>query len=152
MLPAALASLLAVMLALQLALTSEVELPPAGAAGIGAAQGPPPAIRPAPVPPGLLARPLFAPHGAASGSAPANPLGATLVGAVRIGHRAYAVVQQGGRTINVPVGGSVAGWRLAGLSAEAARFVRGNERLVVGYGAAAGGVGTAVAAEESEGE
>lgn len=95
-----------------------------------------------PVQPVILARSMFAPSaapGVAQGaSALAGPLGgAIIVGSVRIGRAAYAVVQgPGSRLRNVRVGGRIAGWRLRRLAASEALLERGSERLAIRFGSA----------------
>lgn len=137
MLPASLVALLAAMLMLQLLLTSDVELPPAGPIGAGGAQLQSLDVRTVAASPVIAARSMFAPRAGGKAGAPTSLLGGAVVaGTVRIGGRAYAVVQTSeGRMINLPIGGGIAGWRLAALSSEGARFVRGNERTQVNYGA-----------------
>lgn len=136
MLPASLVALLAAMLMLQLLLTSDVKLPLAGPVGAGGAHVQSPDVRTVAVPPVIATRSMFAPLGKGKAGAPPSLLGGAVVaGTVRIGGRAYAVVQTSeGRTINLPIGGGIAGWQLAALSSEGARFVRGNERIQVNYG------------------
>lgn len=137
MLPALLAALLAAMLMLQLLLTRDVELPSAAPVGAGGGHSRSPVVRVVAVPPVITARSMFAPRGGGKAGGPSSPLGGSVVaGTVRVGGLAYAVVKTSeGRMVNLPIGGGLAGWRLAALSSEGARFVRGNERIQVNYGA-----------------
>jgi hypothetical protein len=137
LLPASLVALLAAMLMLQLLLTSNVELPPAGPVGGGGAHLRSPHVALVAVPAAIATRSIFAPRHAGGPAAPSAVLGGAVVaGTVRIGGRAYAVVQTNGcRTVNLPVGGMLGEWRLAALSSTGAWFVRGGERIEVGYGA-----------------
>lgn len=126
---------------LQLAITDPVALPAPGPIGVGS---PLPVVRDPPprgVPGAILSRPLFAPPltgGAAAGedgAAAADPLeGATILGTVAVGRARYAVVQVGGATRRVAIGGTVAGWRLLALGADTAVLGRGRERLRRSYG------------------
>lgn len=134
-----LAALLVAMAALQLFVTREPEIPeaPFSSAARVARYGAPAAPR-VDIPQVILARPLFAPRRAET----ANPVAAALGGAMVAGSVAYrgrsrAVLRQSDGSIRyVPVGGSVAGWRLIALQPDFARFAKGGQRLDVAYGAA----------------
>ncbi len=141
MLPAALALVLLAALVLQLALPSQEELPPPAIAG-GGVRATPPRISGGYAPDILTAAPIFAPNRTATASAdgagaPAGILGgARVAGSVSVGGRAYAVIQYpGGKIARLPVGGRLAGWRLAALSPEGARFARNAERVDLPFGA-----------------
>lgn len=147
--PAALSLVLVGGLAAQLLVPDEVALPafvPGQGARAAANIGAPPPVIVASV---VMARVLFAPGRAAAsgasvsaGAAPPDPLGgASVAGVVRVGTRGYAVVQYGGgRTARVPVGGSVAGWRLAAIGADGVTLRRGAARMLVPFGARGGSV------------
>lgn len=142
-----LAGVLALTLASQLLLPDAVALPPAGPIGAGALL--PRVADPAPrgVPGAVLARPIFAPSGAPAGGgtdgetvAAADPLGgATIAGFIGVGRARAAIVSQDGRVRRVGIGGTIAGWRLVGLTAEGAVLARGGERLRRGFAEGAGG-------------
>lgn len=148
-LPAALAALLGAMALAQLAWTDPVELPEAGPIGGGT-----PALAVADpgsrgVPPALGSRALFSPAatpGSGQAQAAADPLGgAAVLGAVGVGRTRYLVVQQNGAARRVAIGGSVAGWRVIGVSDSAALLARGRERLTRPFGA-----GTPASGPEAE--
>lgn len=87
----------------------------------------------------IMRNALFSPTrgGAASsaGEGGTGPLGgATVVGMVRVGARARAIVQQGdGKAISVAVGGRYQEWILVGLSTTTAQFARDDERLTMDF-------------------
>ncbi|MGL6043313.1 MAG: hypothetical protein ACRC1J_05265 [Sandaracinobacteroides sp.] len=115
--------------------------PPAGAAAV--ARAPSPAAVRIEVPAALAARPLFGRlgvSGAAEGPEAQALGGATIAGKVgRGGRRAAVVVQPGKSLAYLPLGGSLAGWTLTSLDAEAAGFRRGDEQMRVPYGSQAAG-------------
>ena len=148
MLPAALVAVLALAAVVQLAVTDAVELPPAGPIGVGAPLPPVREPQPRGVPGLILSRPLFAPPVSAGAGgeegegAAADPLGGVaILGTVAVGRIRYAVVQQGGVTRRVGVGGTVAGWRVLALGQDGAVLGRGAERLRRDYGAGTGNGG-----------
>jgi hypothetical protein len=132
------ALVLATALAVQLLTPADAEPPLAGPVGGGrAARAVVPSATPVMIDPAILARAMFAPaaSGAADGQAAAPLAGYTVVGAVRIGRRAYAVVRAPDqRMIKVRPGGRIGDWRLAALTADSAMLVRGDERLAVRFG------------------
>lgn len=148
-LPLLLASVLGAALAFQLLVPTPLELPDAGPVRGGE-------MRPAAVPvvaradPGPL-RALFVPQvpGPSATAAAAVPA-ATLVGAVRVGRSAFAVVQRpDGRIDRVGIGGRILGWRLRALGPSDALLVRNGERATVRFG---GNVGSAAQPQTSGGE
>lgn len=155
LLPAALAALLGGMAVVQLALTDPVDLPatgPIGGGGMQAALADPGSRG---VPPALAGRALFSPAalpGAAGAQASADPLGAAaILGVVGVGRARYLIVEQGGATRRVAVGGSIAGWRVIGVSENAALLAHGRERLTRPFGAGgAAGNSQPESSEESE--
>lgn len=157
-LPAALAALLVAMVAAQMTLTGDVELPEAGAVG-GVGAGAPIArpVRVA-VPPVLTARSVFAPDTVAaldSGGeggivAPPDPLGgAVIAGTVQVGRARYAVVQSpGGGSARVPLGGRINGWRLIGFADGGVRLRRGGEAMTAMFGGRASALASQAATPE----
>ena len=138
-LPAALASLLALAFGLQLIWTSsEPDLPPVLAVGAARSNAAPPKIVPTATSPIVLERPLFAPRqsvSVANGALPSILGGAMVAGTVSIRGRTFAVIRRpNGTASNLSVGGSVAGWRLVSLGQQAAVFVKGAERREIAYG------------------
>lgn len=138
LLPALLAAVLVLMVALQFALPVEDELPaamrrvvPARLAQTGVNR-----VVPDPV---ILRSALFSPSRAAGGGganvAASGPLdGAIVVGMVRGRGFARAVVQEpGGGAVSVPVGGRYRGWRLVALGASNAVFSRDGKREVMSF-------------------
>lgn len=154
LLPAALALLLCGGAVMQVALTDGPDLPPAGVgrvAPVEALAGVP-TVTPAPV---IMARPLFAPsrtatgRPAAPGAADPGPLGGAIpAGMTARGRAARLFLRLPDGSVRVMAPGSAhMGWRLAGLSADAATFRRGSRRMVVPYGQSA-----PVIADDSESE
>ena len=135
LLPALLAGVLVLMVALQFALPAEVELP----LQIGQAAPARLAVREVSrvVPDPIIARSaLFAPgRGGGGNVASAGPLdGAVAVGMVRGRGFARALLQQSdGSAVSVPVGGGYRGWRLAGLNKDYAIFTRDGERIAMPF-------------------
>ena len=138
LLPALLAAVLVLMIALQFALPVDDELASDArrvvpSDGVDAAIG---RVVPDPV---ILRSALFSPSrsSAANGAATVGkgPLGgAAVVGAVRVAGRARAVIQQSdGTAISVAVGGRYQGWTLISLSSTAALFLRDGERLMMAF-------------------
>jgi hypothetical protein len=135
LLPALLAGVLVLMVALQFALPAEVELPPqigqAAPARIAARE-----ISRVVSDPAIARRALFTPGRGGTGSvASAGPLdGAVAVGMVRGRGFARALLQQSdGRAVSVPIGGGYRGWRLAGLNKDYAIFTRDGERVAMPF-------------------
>lgn len=155
LLPAALVALLCGGAVVQVALTGGPDLPPAGVGRVAPVEtlAGVPTVTPAPV---IMARPLFAPTRTATGrpSAPGaadpGPLGGAIPAGMTARGRAarlFLRLPDGGIRVMAP--GSVhMGWRLAGLSADAAIFRRGSQRLVVPYGQSA----PAIAEDDSDSE
>lgn len=138
-LPAALASALALAFGLQLIWTSsEPDLPPVMAVGAARSNAAIPRIAPTAPSSAILERPLFAPRQSAvvaNGAPPPMFGGAMVAGTVSIRGRTFAVVRRpNGAVSNLSVGGSLGGWRLVSLSQQAAVFVKGAERREVAYG------------------
>lgn len=139
LLPATLALVLALLLAFQLSLPLEVTLPDS----IGRTVAPPVAehvARRAVPDPVLAASPLFTPAraGTAQDVAANGPLaGAILVGIARGRGFARAVLQPPeGRAISLAIGQSFNGWRLIGLSSDAAQLARAGKSIAVTIGSA----------------
>ncbi len=152
LLPAVLTGVLALTLAVQFALPETIDLPPAGPIGAGALMPRLADPRPRGVPAAVLARPIFAPSGATAdgeeGVAAADPLGgAVIAGFIGVGRARVALVTEGKTVRRVGVGGTIAGWRLVGLTPEAALLRRGGERLVRPY--PTGGAGSAAGGENA---
>lgn len=90
---------------------------------------------------GALSTDIFDPArtrgtGAGPASVPAGPLGTSaLVGSIRLGARAYAVVQNGdGSITRLPVGSSFKGLRLLAITNDGAMFAQGGRRISVPFG------------------
>lgn len=153
LLPAALVAVLGAMALVQFVLTDPVDLPATGPIGGGGAQAALSDPGSRGVPPAFASRALFTPAalpgaGGAAAQAAADPLGgAAILGLVGVGRARYLVVQVAGSTRRVAIGGSVAGWRVIGVSDSAALLARGRERLTRPFGA-----GGAAAAADSEPE
>lgn len=143
-LPLALLPFLAVAAAIQLAIPGHIDLPTGGVpARLG--QSPP---APLPlvvlVPAAMIARDPFAPVSGKAGPAgaasapPPDPLrGAVISGVVQRGRlRAGVVLLPDGTVRDLPIGGTLAGWRLDALTPAGARLTRGRHRiLLAAYGA-----------------
>lgn len=142
LLPALLAGMLVLMLALQFALPAVDELP-ADAGRVVPVRGVDAAIARVIPDPAITRNALFSPTrgGAANGAGDDGPGpmgGATLAGIVKVGNRARAVVQQSdGTVVSVAVGGRYQAWTLVALSPTTAKFARDGEQwtLAVGGGA-----------------
>ena len=137
--PAICAGGLALCLVLQLALTGGVEIPEDSPSG-GQARAVLPSISGQPLPPILRANSIFSPGRTALdavGEAASAPLGGAVVaGAVSIKGRSYAVIQRpDGRITRLGVGGFFEGWRLRALTAKAAHFDQGAQKLILNFGA-----------------
>jgi len=153
-LPAILAVVLVLVLAFQLVMTHEPDLPRAGVVPLV----PLPEQRAASIvvtPPILERRPIFAPRdiggGAASGAAIPLPLdGAVATGFVSVGSRVTAVLQTpSGGIVRLRPGARYRGWMLVAVTSSGAKFRRGGESMTMTYGAAAQ---AAAQAEPSEDE
>lgn len=136
-LPLLLCGVLAAAIAIQLADAGDVELPPPGPIGRGgstvSSRASPERAEGGQV---IVARSIFAPSAsAASGSA--SQIGdRKIVGSIRIGRSIYAVVQGGdGRTSSVALGGRIGDWRLRAVRDGAVLLERGEERIIVPFGA-----------------
>jgi hypothetical protein len=150
LLPAALVAVLGAMALVQLVLTDPVDLPATGPIGGGGAQAALADPGSRGIPAAFAERALFSPAalpGAAGAAAAApDPLGGVaILGLVGVGRTRYLVVQQNGATRRVSIGGTVAGWRVIGVSDSAALLARGRERLTRSFGA-----GEAAAADNTE--
>ena len=158
LLPAALVAVLGAMALVQLVLTDPVDLPDAGAIGGGGAQAALADPGSRGVPPAFASRALFSPaampRAAGAAAAAPDPLGGVaILGLVGVGRVRYLVVQQNGATRRVAIGGTVAGWRVIGVSDSAALLARGRERLTRSFGAGgadAAGNSESDTSEESE--
>jgi hypothetical protein len=152
-LPAVLALGLVAMAALQLALPSPIDLPPADSvARVGI--GPLPAD-PAPVfiPASLTDGGLFAPVAGAPGAAAAtDPLGGvTIAGVVQKGRMRLALVVGPGTTMHyVAAGGQIAGWRLVSLGQSGALLRRAGDHIDLAYGAHPVSAGPAQSADNTQ--
>ncbi|MBV2150032.1 hypothetical protein KRZ98_17455 [Sphingobium sp. AS12] len=137
-LPLALAALLAAAIVMQLVLVDAVELPPPGPVGrvgvSGASASDPERSTGGAA---ILARSMFAPSGGPSAGSGAGALGGmTIAGSIRIGRSTFAVVQgPGSRTSRVPVGGRIGDWRLRAVRASEVLLERGEEKIIVPFGA-----------------
>ncbi len=142
-LPAVLAGLLAVLLAVQLLLSgADPDLPPALAVSASRTKTTIPEMAPVVAARVIFDRPLFAPRQsltAALRTGAASMIGGALVaGTVSIRGRSFAVVRRAnGDVMNLGIGGVIDGWRLVALQAGGAVFVKGKESRVLAYGAAA---------------
>jgi hypothetical protein len=138
--PALLTGLLGLALVTQtLVMNREPELPPAIAVGAARLSFRSPVLRPVTVPPVIFVRPLFAPRQSPGNSLNAGPPpilgGGVVAGTVTIRGRSYAVVRRStGAVVNLPVGGTISGWRLTTLGPQGAVFEKGRERRTVPYG------------------
>lgn len=155
-LPAALALLLALGIALQLLIGgSEAPVPP-GVGIAGLARQPVPPVPPARVPPVLAARALFLPVADAGtvqpgAEAPPAAIGAVVAGSVaRRGRRAAVLVLPDGGTRYLAPGQSFNGWRLLAISEASARFRRDGRDLALAFGAAAAAPPVDIAPEPPE--
>jgi hypothetical protein len=139
-LPAALAGLLVVTLALQVAFvpSDEPELDAARWAGASAPLGMPP-ITPAVASRAILEQPIFTPARATGGGTAADPLaGAQVAGAWSVGRQANLVVREAdGGTRTVRIGQSVNQWILTAITPQGARFSRDGQSMLVPFGATA---------------
>jgi hypothetical protein len=152
--PALCAAVLLLCVALQLALTSDVEIPEAGRAG-ARARPQVPLIAGQFVPPIIQERPIFSPSrtlAIASDQTVALPLGgAAVAGTVSIKGRTYAVIQRPDGTITrLAVGQRYGGWRLRSLSPTGALFDKGAQKLPMSFGAAMAQPTTQTAENEEE--
>ena len=142
-LPALILPVLAAAALLQLLLPNAEDLPAGGVPSRQKHIAPPPQALRVAVPAVLEARSLFSPTAApaAGAAAPTDVLdGAVMAGTVMRGRRLYAVVQERtGRIRYVAPGGTVAGWRISGLTPGGARLTRGYEQFNAAYGAVAAG-------------
>ena len=135
LLPALLAGVLVLMIALQFALPAADKLP-GDARRVVPLRGVDAVISRVIPDPVIMRNALFSPSrgGAASGGGTGPLGGATLVGMVRVGNRARAIVQRGdGTAVSVAVGGRYQDWTLVALSTKTARFVRDGERLTLDF-------------------
>lgn len=137
-LPALLAALLVLMIALQFALPAELDLPSEGK-GVVPLKLSPTAVNRVIPDPLILRDALFSPGRSAvagakvaGGSGPLD--GAVVVGMVRARGVARAIVQQAdGSAVSVSVGGRYRGWRLLSITAGNAVFSRDGERLSLAF-------------------
>lgn len=137
--PALCAAVLLVLAALQLVLTSDVQLPEQSLSG-GGVRSKLPGIAPDGIDPLLLRNAIFAPtRTAGAEQSEATPLGgASLAGAVTVAGRSMAIVQRAdGTVVRLPLGGSVSGMRLIAINRSGAVFVSGGKRVYVAFGAVA---------------
>jgi len=136
-LPALLLPLLVVAAAAELVLPHDVELPPPGAVARSVRAPLPQVPGSVGIPPLLERRSLFTPTNADTHSADAtDPFrGAVFAGTVQQGARRVAVVQTpDGRVRSLPLGGEIAGWRLAELLPDGVRLRRDSAVMTVAYG------------------
>lgn len=142
--PAAFVAALAMMALAQFLLTDAVELPAVGPVGAGAPVAPVADPGTRGIPQTIMQRPIFAPSATAAGGEDGDtgpdPLGGVAIaGSVGVGRMRYVVVQEPGAALRrVGVGGTIAGWRLVGITDEAALLARGGERLRRPFGGKAG--------------
>lgn len=128
-------------LALQLALTADVEMPD-DVVSSGQARAILPSISGQFLPPILLENSIFSPGrtaNIATGDTAQAPLGgAILAGAVSIRGRSYAVLQSPDRrVVRLAIGATYQGWRLRALTPMGAIFEQGSQKLDVNFGAGA---------------
>jgi hypothetical protein len=138
--PALCTAVLGVLAALQLALTSAVELPAQGWGG-GGVRSALPAIGHVGIDPLLTRSPIFSPTRTAAapdGQGALAPLGgAMVVGAITVSGRALAIVQHAnGSVTRLPLGASLSGMRLVALGRDGATFATATGRLQVAFGSA----------------
>ena len=137
--PLMLCGLLAAGVAIQLADSGDVELPPPGPVGRGT-QSASPALEPdrAEVPSIIVTRSMFAPTGSARSGGEGRVGDRKIVGSIRIGRTTYAVVQgPDGNAASVPLGGRIGDWRLKAVRANEVLLERGEEKIIVPFGAGA---------------
>lgn len=144
LLPAALLALLVASAVLQLMLVRDDSLPDEGVGRVmpGSTEA---TVSHRDAPSVILTRPLFSPSRSmearpiATGGVDAGPLeGAVPVGTIARGRAAQLFLRLPDGTVRaIGLNGSYLGWRLAGLSATGATFVRGAERMTIAYGSAA---------------
>ena len=137
-LPLALSALLAAALVMQVVVADDTGLPPAGPVGRSDATGRA-AVDPERATGGaaVLARSMFAPAGGpTTGDGAVAPGGVTIAGSIRIGRLTFVVVQgPGDRNSSVPVGGRIGEWRLRAVRANEVQLQRGEEKIIVPFGA-----------------
>lgn len=154
LLPAALAALLVLAIALQLVWTGEPDLPPERVGRIVQPQQTVMIARTG-VSPIILERPLFsptrggtAPTASADGAPPSVLGGAIVAGSVTRGRARRAFLRLAdGSVRGLAIGQTFDGWRLAGLTDDGARFARGRKTMTIAFGASA-----PVASEEASDE
>lgn len=138
-LPLVLAALLGAALLFQAFAVDRVDLPVGGPiGGTPVAPASLPQVAPAGGATVIVTRSMFAPPGTAAGTdaGPASALaGIAIVGSIRIGRVAYAVVEQpGSRTVYARPGERIGAWRLRALTRADAVLQRGAEQLTVPFG------------------
>lgn len=138
-LPLVLAVLLCASLAFQLLVVDDVDLPPVGPVSAGGANE---IEDPVPPPTGggsaVLARSMFAPSASQPGAGQAtNSLGGVMIaGSLRMGRGVFAVVMSpNNRVAKVPIGGRIGDWRLTAIRQNEALLTRGEEQIIVPFGA-----------------
>jgi hypothetical protein len=143
LLPAALAGLLLLAVALQLLWTGEPDLPQERVGRILSSRQTVMIARTG-IPPVILDKPLFSPArggfgGGAGDAAQASALGGAVVaGTVTRGRARRAFLRlPDGSVRALAIGQDFDGWRLAGLTDDAARFVRAGETITMAFGASA---------------
>lgn len=152
--PALCTAVLTVLAALQLALTSAVELPAQGWSG-GGVRSALPAIGHVGIDPLLMRSAIFSPTrtaAAPNGDGSSALLGgARVVGAITVSGRALAIVQHAdGSVIRLPLGASLSGMRLVALGRDGATFATATGRLLVAFGSAPAPAATEETEEPSE--
>ena len=140
-LPTALAGVLALTIAVQLALSGPVPLPTEAAVRERGTHYATPIVSQSAVDEAILAHPLFAPRQQLSVNADrAGPRlldGAQVAGMVAIRGRKLVVVRRAdGKILNLASGQAIGGWRLVGIDVSSAIFVHDGKRVVVAYSAA----------------
>lgn len=138
--PALCAAMLALLAALQFALTSDIELPEQGWSG-GAARAEMPQIAGRSTPPILRTASIFSPTRTAQGEGTTGAAlqlgGAAVAGTITVRGRSYAVVQRpDGQLIRLPVGGRLGGMQLIALLPEGAVFMAEGKRVQIAFGSA----------------
>jgi hypothetical protein len=138
-LPLLLCALLAAAVAIQLTDAGDVELPPPGPVGRGGSSRSSNATPERAVGgQAIVARSVFAPSASAASGGASQIGDRKIVGSIRIGRATYAVVQGGdGRTTSIAVGGRIGDWRLRAVREGAVLLERGEERIIVPFGAGA---------------
>lgn len=138
-LPLVLAVLLCASLAFQLLLVDDVDLPPVGPVSAREAGEIENLVPPVAGGGGVvLGRAMFAPSASrpAVGDATNALGGVSIAGSLRMGRAVFAVVMSpNNRVAKVPVGGRIGDWRLTAIRQNEALLTRGDEQIIIPFGA-----------------